>query len=176
MKDLQFHLSPLSTRPTTSSMKIISVALATFLRPHLSRAFVTANSSTQTRTVLKMSTVTSNPLLNSKELPKFTSISPSDLTPAIESILSQLESDFSSLENTLSTVSPDYEAVLPEVEKIQHPLNYAWGIAGHLKGVKDSEELRKAYEEVNNSLFLMLKHEFNATFTSLVSLSLFSRV
>lgn len=36
---------------------------------------------------------------------------------------------------------------MPEVEKIQHPLNYAWGIAGHLKGVKDSEELRKAYEE-----------------------------
>eukprot|EP00956_Cyclotella_meneghiniana_P028919 scaffold68671_cov56-Cyclotella_meneghiniana.AAC.1 len=128
-------------------MKIISIALATFLRPHLSRAFVTANSSSQTRTVLKMSTVTSNPLLNSKELPKFSSISPSDLTPAIESILSQLESDFSSLESTLSTASPDYEAVLPEVEKIQHPLNYAWGIAGHLKGVKDSEELRKAYEE-----------------------------
>ena len=30
---------------------------------------------------------------------------------------------------------------------MQHPLQYAWGIAGHLKGVKDSEELRKAYEE-----------------------------
>ncbi|KAL7485683.1 hypothetical protein ACHAW6_012502, partial [Cyclotella cf. meneghiniana] len=132
-----------------SSMKIISVALATVLaQPNhrLVRAFVTASSTT--RTTFRMSTVTENPLLQSTSLPKFSSITPSDLTPAISSVLSQLESDFASLESTLKEVkSPDYDAVLPEVERMQHPLSYAWGIAGHLKGVKDSEELRKAYEE-----------------------------
>ena len=130
-------------------MKIISLALATVLAPHrIARAFVTASQPAATRTTLKMSTVTSeNPLLQSSSLPKFTTITPSLLTPAIESVLNQLETDFAAIESSLSSNSnPDYESVLPAVEKIQHPLSYAWGIAGHLKGVKDSDELRKAYE------------------------------
>ena len=51
------------------------------------------------------------------------------------------------MESTLSDSNPDYDSVLPAVERMQHPLNYAWGIAGHLKGVKDSDELRSAYEK-----------------------------
>lgn len=126
-------------------MKIVSLALATLLQRPV-RAFVTASPPFTSKHTLKMSTVTENPLLQSSSLPKFTSITPADLTPAIESILSQLEDDFTAMESNLSASSPDYDAVLPQVEKMQHPLNYAWGIAGHLKGVKDSEELRKAYE------------------------------
>jgi len=36
--------------------------------------------------------------------------------------------------------------VLPAVEQIQFPLGYVWGIAGHLNGVKNGDELRQAYE------------------------------
>jgi oligopeptidase A len=44
------------------------------------------------------------------------------------------------------TSSIDYDAVLPEIERIQNGLGYAWGIAGHLNGVKNGDELREAYE------------------------------
>jgi oligopeptidase A len=36
--------------------------------------------------------------------------------------------------------------VLPEVERMQFPLGYTWGVAGHLNGVKNSDPLREAYE------------------------------
>jgi len=32
------------------------------------------------------------------------------------------------------------------VERIQFPLSYVWGVAGHLNGVRNSPELREAYE------------------------------
>ncbi|EED88210.1 oligopeptidase [Thalassiosira pseudonana CCMP1335] len=106
-----------------------------------------------------MSTVTdesttatsANPLLESTSLPKFDSISASQLTPAMKSILSKLEADFAAMESEMSTKassdSVTFDEVLPVLEQMQHPLGYAWGIAGHLKGVKDGDDLRKAYEE-----------------------------
>jgi len=52
------------------------------------------------------------------------------------------------MESTLAEAKEvDYEEVLPVVEKMQHPLGYAWGIASHLNGVKNGDELRAAYEE-----------------------------
>jgi len=40
----------------------------------------------------------------------------------------------------------EFDQVLPKVEKMQFPLGYAWGVAGHLNGVQNGEELRQAYE------------------------------
>ena len=92
--------------------------------------------------------VSTNPLLQNDDLPKFEHIEPSHLSAAVETLLSKLESDFTSLEDKLSQESePDYEEVLPEVERMQFPLGYAWGIAGHLNGVKNGDELREAYEK-----------------------------
>jgi oligopeptidase A len=137
-------------------MKILSVALATVLTAPRIRAFAIVRSCTST-TARTMSSVTEdgkvadapNPLLQSNELPKFSAIEPSQLTPAMKAILEKLESDFASLESKLAEAKDSviYDDVLPALEKMQHPLGYAWGIAGHLKGVKDSDDLRKAYEE-----------------------------
>ena len=92
-----------------------------------------------------------NPLLQQEDLPKFASIQPKDLSPAVEELLNKMQADFTSLENTLETKASqkevDYQQVLPELERLQHPLGFAWGIAGHLNGVANGEELRKAYEE-----------------------------
>jgi oligopeptidase A len=88
-----------------------------------------------------------NPFLDQKGLPKFESLVASQLTPAVTYLLEKLESDFSTLEAALSSADGNYNAILPEVERMQFGLGYAWGVAGHLKGVKDSEELRAAYEE-----------------------------
>ena len=69
---------------------------------------------------------TTNPLLKSSDLPKFTKIEPSQLTPAMTSILEKLESDFANMESTMSSEESkkdiDYDDVLPVVEKMQHPL------------------------------------------------------
>ena len=51
----------------------------------------------------------------------------------------------SNLDNSDSPL--DYNQVLPQVERIQFPLGYVWGVAGHLNGVKNGDELRAAYEE-----------------------------
>ena len=97
----------------------------------------------------KVADATTNPLLQSDDLPRFTSVEPSQLTPAMQSILEKLESDFADMESKLaeSKDTATYEDVLPALEKIQHPLGFAWGIASHLNGVKNSDELRAAYEE-----------------------------
>ncbi|KAG7341793.1 oligopeptidase A [Nitzschia inconspicua] len=88
-----------------------------------------------------------NPFLEQDDLPKFSKIEPEYLTPAVETLLEKLEQDFAKLESDLSQKdSPDYEEVLPEVERMQFPLGYTWGVAGHLNGVKNGDELRQAYE------------------------------
>lgn len=94
-----------------------------------------------------MSTMVENPILKQEDLPKFASIEPEHVTPAIDDLLEKLDKDFEALESKLSsTSSPDYDDVLPEVERMQFPLGYTWGIASHLNGVKNSDELREAYE------------------------------
>jgi oligopeptidase A len=114
------------------------------------RANLLHRRSTATRWAATASTETrvENPLLKQDGLPKFAVIQPEDLTPAVGEILTKLEKDFESFETQLQTKSsPDYEEVLPEIEKIQFPLGYVWGVAGHLNGVKNGDELRAAYEE-----------------------------
>jgi oligopeptidase A len=88
-----------------------------------------------------------NPFLEQDGLPKFTKTQPKYLNSAVEELLVKLEKDFESMESALASKdSPDYEEVLPEVERIQFPLGYTWGVAGHLNGVQNGEELREAYE------------------------------
>ncbi len=68
-----------------------------------------------------------------------------------------MEADFIELEQKLeemananaddSSRTIDYDQVLPQVEKLQFPVGYVWGVAGHLNGVKNGDELRAAYEE-----------------------------
>lgn len=101
-------------------------------------------------TTAEPETTTTNPLLEYKSLPKFTKIEPSQLTPAVTSSLSSMLSQFETLESKLSssdTPVTDFDAVLPEIERFQAPLEFTWGIAGHLNGVKNSPELRAEYEK-----------------------------
>lgn len=67
--------------------------------------------------------------------------------PAVDALLDDMSSKFESLQSSVSPSSVKYEDLLPEMERIREPISYAWGVAGHLNGVKNGEELRKAYEE-----------------------------
>ena len=97
---------------------------------------------------LAMSTAAAtNPFLIQDSTPKFSKLDPQYLSPAVEQLLDEMKNNFDNLEKKLSeSSSPDYEEVLPELERIRSPLEYTWGVAGHLNGVKNGDELRKAYE------------------------------
>lgn len=95
-----------------------------------------------------------NPLLQQEELPKFSSIDAKDLTPAVEELLPKMKEDFQRLEKKLEEAkdSVDFDDVLPEIERIQFGIGYVWGVAGHLNGVKNGDELREAYEQNQPSI------------------------
>ena len=94
-------------------------------------------------------TAATNPFLQQDGLPRFESLEPQFLSPAVEELLERLEGDFSKLEEKLSgadAIDIDYEDVVPVIERMQFPLGYVWGVAGHLNGVQNGDELREAYE------------------------------
>lgn len=132
-------------------MKINSAAVLLMAAPLRAQAFSKGlfNRFRNSRIPLAMSTMTENALLQQDSLPKFKSIEPSQLTPAVSDLLEKLEKDFSSFESKISDDGYDasYDDILPELEKMQFPLGYVWGVAGHLQGVKNGDELRQAYEE-----------------------------
>ena len=96
-----------------------------------------------------MELLDSNPFLQQKSTPKFSQLSPEQLTPAVDHLLQEMDETFSLLEEKFqeSGSVTSFNDVLPEIEKIQAPLQYTWGVAGHLKSVNDSESLRSVYQK-----------------------------
>lgn len=91
----------------------------------------------------------SNPLLIGRGLPPFDQIQPEHVVPAVQQLLEDLQTTFSSLE---TTASPTWTGVMEPLEAIGERLRWSWGIIGHLMGVKNSPELREAYETVQPEL------------------------
>jgi oligopeptidase A len=91
-----------------------------------------------------------NPLLQQDSLPRFDTVAPENVTPAIEELLQRLDSEFTSLEGTLAAAEANvaYADVVEALERIEAPIEYAWGVVGHLMGVKNSDELRAAHGEM----------------------------
>ena len=108
-----------------------------------------ASSSSETKTATATADTSNNPLLDISGLPKFASIEPKHLTPAVQSVLADFEADLESLEAAVAktATAATYDDVLPQVERLSEKLGYVWGVAGHLNGVKNSDEFRAAYEE-----------------------------
>ena len=89
--------------------------------------------------------VTKNTLLIGKGLPPFESIKSEDVVPAITELLIELEQELINLEGT---VKPTWNDLVEPLQKLEDRLTWSWGIVGHLMGVKNSPELRKAYNEI----------------------------
>jgi len=89
--------------------------------------------------------MTTNPLLIGKGLPPFDKIKPEDVEPAITELLQKLTEQLNNLETNLT---PTWSDLVEPLTQIQERLNWSWGIVGHLMGVKNSPELRQAYEKV----------------------------
>jgi oligopeptidase A len=90
-----------------------------------------------------------NPLLIGEGLPPFEDIKPDHIIPAIEQLLMELDTELSKLEATLQ---PTWQGLVIPLNKIEERLRWSWGIIGHLMGVKNSPELRTAYETVQPEL------------------------
>ncbi|MBF2019139.1 MAG: M3 family metallopeptidase [Hydrococcus sp. C42_A2020_068] len=90
-------------------------------------------------------TAIDNPLLIGKGLPPFDKIQPGHIVPAMTQLLADLETELANLE---ANVTPTWSGLVEPLTKIEERLTWSWGIVGHLMGVKNSPELRQAYEIV----------------------------
>ena len=89
--------------------------------------------------------LTDNPLLCAEGLPKFDKIKPEHIVPAVKKLLADAEQSLSALEES---IEPTWDGCFAKLEEIDRPFEYAWGPVSHLFGVKNSPELREAYESV----------------------------
>ncbi len=90
-------------------------------------------------------TITKNPLLIGKGLPPFNEIKAEQVVPAMTQLLKELEGEVSNLENN---VTPTWSGLVEPLTAIEERLGWSWGIVGHLMSVKNSPEMREAYESM----------------------------
>ncbi|MBD0343349.1 MAG: M3 family metallopeptidase [Coleofasciculus sp. Co-bin14] len=90
-------------------------------------------------------TVTDNPLLIGRGLPPFDAIKPEHIVPSMTQLLAELDEELTSLE---AKVTPTWSGLVEPLDRLGERLTWSWGIVSHLMGVKNSPELRTAYETV----------------------------
>jgi oligopeptidase A len=86
-----------------------------------------------------------NPLLAWGGLPAFDRIEAHHVVPAMRRLLPELQSEVESLEAALV---PSWEGAVEPLERLNDRLGFSWGAVGHLMGVKNSDALRAAHDEV----------------------------
>lgn len=95
------------------------------------------------------STISQNPLLIGEGLPPFETIQTDHIVPGMEELLERLAEELHELEHS---VQPTWEELVEPLTRIEERLYWSWGIVSHLMGVKNSPELRQAYETVQPQL------------------------
>ena len=90
-------------------------------------------------------TADTNPLLPSAVFPRFDRIRPEHVVPAMQQLLPELEAELQQLE---AQAQPNWAGLVEPLERLTDRLSVTWGIVGHLMGVKNSDELRQAYQTV----------------------------
>ncbi len=90
-----------------------------------------------------------NPLLIGRGLPPFDAILPEHVVPGITTLLAEMETTLTQLEQA---VTPTWNGLVEPLTQIQERLGWSWGVVGHLMGVKNSPELRTAYETVQSDV------------------------
>ena len=102
-------------------------------------------------------TTASNPLLIGEGLPPFEEIITEHIVPGIEQLLKDLETELTKIE---ANIKPTWQGLVVPLNQIEEKLRWSWGIIGHLMGVKNSDELRQAYETVQPKL-VQFSNRFN---------------
>lgn len=84
-----------------------------------------------------------NPLLNAQDLPAFSKIKPTHIKPAIESILTESRNR---IEELLQQTNFTWQSFIEPLNDLNEKLQRAWSPVAHLNSVKNSPELREAFE------------------------------
>jgi oligopeptidase A len=107
-----------------------------------------------------------NPLLTGHGLPPFAEILPEHVAPAIAQLLKTVDAELTELEQNYQ---PTWTGLIEPADRLSEKLTWAWGIVGHLMGVKNSPELRKVYEESQPEVvkFFMRMGQSQALYTGL---------
>ncbi len=87
--------------------------------------------------------VDDNPLLDVEHLPRFTAIGAQHVVPAIEHRLGECRAVIAALPG--ADEQPSFETLVVAQEDAEDRLNRTWSPVSHLHSVKDSAELREAY-------------------------------
>jgi oligopeptidase A len=91
-----------------------------------------------------------NPLLDwRRELPDYGRIRPAHIVPAVRALLTELEGELAGVE---AGAGPTWSELVEPLERMGDRLDRSWGVARHLLCVRNGEELRKAYEEVQGEV------------------------
>ncbi|MGF1727450.1 oligopeptidase A [Photobacterium nomapromontoriensis] len=86
----------------------------------------------------------SNPLLTMTDLPPFSQIEPEHIKPAVEQAIADCRA---AVEAVLAhDAAPSWETICVPLAETDDRLSRIWSPIGHLNGVKNSPELRDAYE------------------------------
>lgn len=93
----------------------------------------------------QQSSLSDNPLLVLEGLPRFDRIEPQHIKPAVKALLEQSEAGLKKIE---AEAQPSWEGLMQPLEELDYPWERSWGSVGHLLGVKNTPEIREAYESV----------------------------
>ncbi|HET6423294.1 MAG TPA: M3 family metallopeptidase, partial [Planctomycetaceae bacterium] len=89
-------------------------------------------------------TTTANPLLVQIGLPDYARIQPEHVVPAVKETVATALKRLEEIERSLT---PTWAGTMEPIEELEQPFERAWKPVGHLFGVKNSPELRAAYDE-----------------------------
>jgi len=87
-----------------------------------------------------------NPLLDFTGLPRFAQIKPEHVGPAIEQLLAENRALIERLQTDVAP--PTWDSFVVPMEDANERLSRAWGPVGHLNAVRNSPELREAYNAI----------------------------
>ncbi len=86
----------------------------------------------------------SNPLLTFTDLPPFNDIQPEHIKPAVEQAIATCRAKVD--EVVANCEAPSWETVCAPLDEVDDRLGQIWSPVSHLNSVKNSNELREAYE------------------------------
>jgi oligopeptidase A len=92
--------------------------------------------------------MTNNPLLQFSTLPDFDSIQASHIEPAVEKVLAENRAQLQGiLKNEVIASDPDWRGLMLPLDEMDDRLNKVWSTASHLNAVKNTPEIRAAYNK-----------------------------
>ena len=86
-----------------------------------------------------------NPLLVEIGFPPFNRVKPEHVVPAMRQVLDRANERIDWLEQNLK---PTWVGLIHPLEEVNIAFEYSWGVVSHLMGVKNSDALRKAHDQV----------------------------